>query len=286
MNSFTRRLRSFAVGVAIAALAAGCSEKGQAITEQVQRKLATDDALKSQQIDVTTEGRVVTLTGAVASETAKSRAMTLARETSGVTEVIDKLNVSSASPLQKPGVAAPADPSGGGAMPPTGGSGMHGGMGMHREMGMPPEGMMRQMPPADMSMPGTSPTQGSPAIPASALPGTPGVSHLYHIGSAGFFLDQGSISLTAEQRARLEDIKQRALAARGDTEKRIEAAEQELWQLTGAGAGDAEIQAKVQEIERARTDQRLAFIRAVGEASQVLTPEQQARLLGTATSSK
>jgi Spy/CpxP family protein refolding chaperone len=51
--------------------------------------------------------------------------------------------------------------------------------------------------------------------------------------------------------------------------------------LTGADQPAAEkIDAKVREIENLRTDQRLAFIRAVGEAAQVLTDDQRKMLLG------
>ena len=48
----------------------------------------------------------------------------------------------------------------------------------------------------------------------------------------------------------------------------------------------AKLQAKLQEVERLRTNERLAFIREVGEATKVLTPEQRNLLLGTATPKK
>ena len=57
-----------------------------------------------------------------------------------------------------------------------------------------------------------------------------------------------------------------------------------MWQLTAADSPDeTKIEAKTREIEKLRGDQRLAFIRAVGEAAKVLTPEQQQVLLGTQT---
>jgi Spy/CpxP family protein refolding chaperone len=56
-----------------------------------------------------------------------------------------------------------------------------------------------------------------------------------------------------------------------------------LWELTAADQPDAaKIEAKVREVEKLRGDQRLAFIRAVGEAAQVLTDEQRKVLLGFA----
>ncbi len=181
-------------------------------------------------------------------------------------------------------------------------------MDMHEgEMGMPPEGM--EMPPGMMmddmdemgsmpSGPGMAPGGMSrlPAAPSrpparttapksmTSLPGVPGGSHLYHIGSSGFFLDQPRIALTSEQQAGLNRIKERALLERGKAERGIEQAEQELWVLTGADRPDAgKVEAKAREIERLRTDQRLAFIQAVGEATKLLTPEQRSRLLGTAS---
>ena len=109
------------------------------------------------------------------------------------------------------------------------------------------------------------------------------MSHLYHIGSTGFFLDQTHIQLTAEQQARLRPIMDRALAERENAERAIQQAEQELWGLTGDGTDPTAVEAKIAEIERARTNQRIGFIRSVGEAIEVLTPAQRNALLGTTT---
>ena len=62
----------------------------------------------------------------------------------------------------------------------------------------PPAGSapMSGMPP---SAGGMAPMSG----PSSAMPGQPGASHLYHIGSNGFFLNHSQhITLTADQKAR------------------------------------------------------------------------------------
>ena len=119
--------------------------------------------------------------------------------------------------------------------------------------------------------------------PNSRLPGFPGVSHLYHIGSTGFFLDHPQhITLSTEQQSALNRIKEKALLGRANFNRRIEENEQMLWTLTAADAPDAtKIDLKVRAIEKLRSDQRLAFIRAVGEAGKVLTSNQQAALLGT-----
>ena len=118
---------------------------------------------------------------------------------------------------------------------------------------------------------------------SSALPGFPGMSHLYHIGSTGFFLDHSThITLTPDQQMTLNRIKEKATLDQADADRKIEGAEQQMWQLTAADSPDAgKIEAKTREIEKLRADQRLAFIRAVGEAGKVLTPEQQQVLLGT-----
>jgi Spy/CpxP family protein refolding chaperone len=119
---------------------------------------------------------------------------------------------------------------------------------------------------------------------ASALPGFPGASHVYHIGATDFFLDHPEhITLTTEQQTKLNKAKQKALLDKSKAQRKIDEAEQELWELTGADEPDAKpIQAKIQEIEKLRGEQRLAFIRSVGEAAKVLTDEQRKVLLGQA----
>ncbi|MDX2059709.1 MAG: periplasmic heavy metal sensor [Gemmatimonadales bacterium] len=120
---------------------------------------------------------------------------------------------------------------------------------------------------------------------ATSLPGFPGISHLYHIGADGVFLNHVEhISLSADQRKKLNRIKEKAVLGGSSCERKVEEAEQELWELTASDAPDAAaIEAKVREIEKLRGDQRLAFIRAVGEAAKVLTDDQRQALAGTAT---
>ncbi len=154
-------------------------------------------------------------------------------------------------------VAKIAPPSPGAAAPPASGGmmgGMAGGGG----------GMMSMM-------------GGGTAMPPTLLPSFPGTSLLYHVGATDFFLDHSErITLTAEQTARLSQVKQRAAAGRADAERKVEAAEQQLWELTASDQPDpAKIEAKVREVEKLRGDQRLAFIRSVGESAQVLTDEQR-----------
>ena len=64
-----------------------------ALTAKIKSKMALDDLVQARSIDVTTNGQVVTLTGTVRSAAERDRAVQLARETAGVTQVVDKLSV-------------------------------------------------------------------------------------------------------------------------------------------------------------------------------------------------
>ncbi len=118
--------------------------------------------------------------------------------------------------------------------------------------------------------------------PSSAMPGQPGTSHLYHIGSTGFFLNHPRhITLTEDQKMTLNRLQDKAMLDRASAQGRIDQAEQELYTLTAADQpGTSKIQAKVNAIEKLRGDQRMNFIRAVGEATTVISPEQRQVLLG------
>ena len=131
---------------------------------------------------------------------------------------------------------------------------------------------------------GAMPAAAPGAMPQSALPGFPGASHLYHIGATGFFLDHTQhIALTTEQQAGLNKAKEQALLAKSTADRAKEQAEQELWTLTAADQPDAaKIEAKLTEIGKLTSDERLAFIRAVGEASKLLTDPQRQSLTGFA----
>jgi hyperosmotically inducible periplasmic protein len=63
------------------------------LTLKIKSKMALDDMVKARTINVDTTGTVVTLTGAVESDQERERALRLARETAGVTNVVDKLTV-------------------------------------------------------------------------------------------------------------------------------------------------------------------------------------------------
>lgn len=179
-----------------------------------------------------------------------------------------------------------------GGMSPGGkSSGAGGGMGMMDEGemgGMSSGGKMGMCCMGEMGgmMGGMGPSgMGSMKASPSTMPGQPGASHLYHIGSTGFFLNHSKhITLTPEQKMTLNRLKERALLDRTTAQRRMGQAEQDLYILTGADQPDAaKIQAKVAEIEKLRTDQRMTFIRAVSEAVNVLTHDQHQALMGTMT---
>ena len=62
-----------------------------ALTAKIKSKMALDDLVQARTIDVTTDNHVVTLSGTVRSAAEHDRALQLAKETSGVTRVVDRL---------------------------------------------------------------------------------------------------------------------------------------------------------------------------------------------------
>ena len=64
-----------------------------ALTAKIKSKMALDDHVKARAINVDTAGSVATLTGVVASADERKRALQLARDTEGITRVVDKLEV-------------------------------------------------------------------------------------------------------------------------------------------------------------------------------------------------
>jgi hyperosmotically inducible protein len=64
-----------------------------ALTAKIKSKMALDDTVKARTIEVSTTGHVVTLSGTVRSEAEHARVLQLARETAGVTQVIDRVSI-------------------------------------------------------------------------------------------------------------------------------------------------------------------------------------------------
>ena len=61
------------------------------LTAKIKAKMALDDTVKALNVDVDTQGGVVTLSGSVNSQSEREKAVRLARETDGVTSVVDRL---------------------------------------------------------------------------------------------------------------------------------------------------------------------------------------------------
>jgi hyperosmotically inducible protein len=62
-------------------------------TAKIKSKMALDDTVRARTIDVSTTDHIVTLSGTVRSQVEHDRALQLAKETAGVTRVIDQLAV-------------------------------------------------------------------------------------------------------------------------------------------------------------------------------------------------
>jgi hyperosmotically inducible protein len=65
-----------------------------ALVDRIKSQLASDSQVKEASIDVTAKSGVVTLHGMVPTRTAKERALTVARGIDGVTQVVDRIQVS------------------------------------------------------------------------------------------------------------------------------------------------------------------------------------------------
>jgi len=72
---------------------AACSQTDAGVTTAVKTKMASDDTVKASEINVDTHNHVVTLNGTVGSQAEKERAVMIARNTNGVSNVVDDLTV-------------------------------------------------------------------------------------------------------------------------------------------------------------------------------------------------
>ena len=84
-----------AIGEKAAVAASRVSESLEegSLTAKIKAKMVLDDVVKARAIDVTTEGTTVMLSGTVHSQAEHARAIALARETNGVSKVVDRLTV-------------------------------------------------------------------------------------------------------------------------------------------------------------------------------------------------
>lgn len=121
---------------------------------------------------------------------------------------------------------------------------------------------------------------GTPHTASSAMSGG-SMPSLLHLGADDFFLDHADqIGLSNDQKASLAHVKAGAMARKNSSQETIDAAEAELWRMTGANQPNTlEIDRKVQQIAKMRADQQSAYIHAVSDAAKQLTPEQKEALL-------
>jgi hyperosmotically inducible protein len=87
------------VGAEVAGKAASAASKAETaiaeggVTAKIKAKMALDDKVRARDINVDFERGVVTLSGVVSNDMERKRAVTLARETDGVTSVNDRLRI-------------------------------------------------------------------------------------------------------------------------------------------------------------------------------------------------
>src|SRR4249919_1579181 len=75
-------------------LTIACAQTDAGVTTAVKSKFAADATVKAYQINVDTADHVVTLRGTVDSSAAKEQAVMIAKNTNGVRDVVDHIDVS------------------------------------------------------------------------------------------------------------------------------------------------------------------------------------------------
>ena len=92
----------FAAALAVV-FAFACAQTDAGLTTKVKTKLAADSTVKASQVNVDTKDHVVTLSGTVDNEAARTQAVALARGTEGVRDVVDNLTVAGQTAAAAPG---------------------------------------------------------------------------------------------------------------------------------------------------------------------------------------
>jgi hypothetical protein len=94
----TKKKMLFIAGAVLTSLlCVGCGTNDPAVTTTVKTKLAADERTSAMKIDVDTRDRVVTLSGTVQTAGEKAAAEEIAKNTEGVTSVINSLAVAPAA---------------------------------------------------------------------------------------------------------------------------------------------------------------------------------------------
>ena len=98
-TSGSNRERARQVGAEIGERTAAAADQARrglndaGITTKIKAKMALDDSVKALDINVDTQGTTVTVSGLVATAAQKARVLQLARETEGVKDVVDRVQV-------------------------------------------------------------------------------------------------------------------------------------------------------------------------------------------------
>lgn len=92
------------LGAAILAIACGTSSDA-GITTKVKSRLETDRTVNAAKVEVTTQHKVVILSGTVDTPESRTQAVALAKQTEGVKNVVDKLTIAAPQPGPPPGAA-------------------------------------------------------------------------------------------------------------------------------------------------------------------------------------
>jgi hypothetical protein len=98
-----------AVSAVVLAFTVACSQTDAGITTAVKSKLAADDTVKAYKVDVDTHNKVVTLSGDVETAAQREHAVSIARNTDGVADVIDQLRVNPTAATSGVDIDADAD---------------------------------------------------------------------------------------------------------------------------------------------------------------------------------
>jgi hyperosmotically inducible protein len=70
-----------------------CAQPDSVVTTEIKARMAVDSTVKASRIEVTTDNKVVTLTGNLDSAAEKDRALEIARSNKSVAKVVDMLEV-------------------------------------------------------------------------------------------------------------------------------------------------------------------------------------------------
>ncbi|MDP2174012.1 MAG: BON domain-containing protein [Candidatus Cloacimonadaceae bacterium] len=79
--------------LAVSFITVACGQTDTGISTKVKTNLTADETVKAALINVDVQDKIVTLSGSVDTQAVKERAVSVARTTEGVTDVIDKITI-------------------------------------------------------------------------------------------------------------------------------------------------------------------------------------------------